>query len=290
MQRPEISAIVVSYNACDALKSCLRSLERSSDVNVRVIVIDNASSEQNVDMVRKNFSDAELIVNSTNRGFAAAVNQGITKSHGTVVLMNPDLTVQPSTLSVLHGAFDRYRDVGIVGPKLVSLDGTLQPSVKKFPDWFDLFLILSKVPNFFPGLSRVYNGLTVDYGVEQIVDQVMGACFMIRRSTLDHVGTFDEGFWMWFEEVDFCKRARDKGWKTLFTPRACATHIRGASFSGVPATEKQRALRDSIMHYSTKYFGALRTKMLLPANLMSLVSGPIIDTLQLSKPAKAKDY
>lgn len=286
---PDVTAIVVSYNALDALKACLDSLARSQGVRLRTVVIDNASQSPNVETVRREYRDVECIANDSNRGFAAAVNQGLARSSGTVVLVNPDLVVKPSTIATLCDALSRYPDVGIVGPTLEYPDGSPQPSVKKFPDWFDLFLILSKVPNIVPSVARVYNGLTVDYSREQVVDQVMGACFMIRRETIEKVGTFDEGFWMWFEEVDFCKRARAKGWKTLYTPRAVATHVRGASFATVRSTEKQNALRNSIMHYSGKYFGAFRTRLLLPAHLISIVSGPLIDYLQLSKPSRAKD-
>ncbi len=290
MQRPDATAIVVSYNACDALAMCLRTLYESTGVRLHVVVVDNASTESNVEIVRKQFPDIELITNDTNRGFAAAVNQGIKRSSGTVVLINPDLKVEPTTIVDLYRVLETHPDVGIVGPMLKYPDGRLQPSVKKFPDWFDLFLILSKVPNFFPSVSRVYNGLTVNYGNEQTVDQVMGACFMVRRETLDQVGLFDEGFWMWFEEVDYCKRALGRGWKTMYTPAATAFHVRGASFAHVPSVEKQRALRNSIIHYSMKYFGRFRTKLLLPAQLISAISGPVIDMLGMSKPVSARDY
>ncbi len=287
--KPEITAIVVSYNAREELRKCLTGLFASTGIDLHVVVIDNASTDGNADMVRKDFPQAALTVNESNRGFAAAVNQGRAGARGDVILINPDLTVMPDTIAVLKRVLDAHADVGIVGPKLTYPDGTLQPSVKRFPDWFDLFLVLSKVPNFVPGLARVYNGLTVDYGKEQTVDQVMGSCFLIRRATLDAVGTFDEGFWMWFEEVDFCKRALAMGWKTMYTPATHAVHIRAASTTQSTA-EKQRILRNSIVHYSTKYFGVTKTKMLAPAELMSVLTGMIGDQVTLIKPYKAKHH
>lgn len=286
---PELTAIVVSYNACDELRACLASLKNSTNVRLNIIVVDNASSEPNAGMVEKKFPEVLLIKNKENRGFAAAVNQGIKRSTGTVVLINPDLRVQAETLSTMSATLRKHGEVGILGPRIQYPDGSPQPSVKKFPDWFDLFLILSKVPNFMPSLTRVYNGLTVDYSREQYVDQVMGACFMIRPEALAQVGAFDEGFWLWFEEVDYCKRALAKGWKTYYTPHATVVHVRGASFSTQPSTLKQEALRNSIEHYCRKYFGPAKTRMLAPAKLMSMISGPIIDTLMLTKPFKAKD-
>ena len=285
--RPETTAIVVSYNAREELRKCLASLFTSSGIDLHVIVIDNASTDGNVDMVRKEFPQVVLTVNKTNKGFAAAVNQGFAAAKGDVILINPDLTVMPDTIAVMKQSLDAHPDIGIIGPKLTYPDDTLQPSVKKFPDWFDLFLILSKVPNFIPSIARVYNGLTVDYKKEQTVDQVMGSCFLIRRATLDAVGAFDEGFWMWFEEVDFCKRALTKGWKTLYTPATHAVHVRAASTTQSTA-EKQRILRNSIVHYSMKYFGPLKTKMLGPAELMSVLTGVVGDQVKLIKPYKAK--
>ncbi len=286
--QPEITAIIVSYNACEELRKCLTSLLTSTGITLHITVVDNASTEGNVDLVRKIFPHVRLIVNESNRGFAAAVNQGITDAIGNVILINPDLTVMPDTIATLQRTLDVNPAVGIIGPKLAYPDGTHQPSVKRFPDWFDLFLILSKVPNFMPSLSRVYNGLTVDYEKEQLVDQVMGSCFLIRRAALDAVGSFDEGFWMWFEEVDFCKRALAKGWTTMYTPATHAVHVRAASTTQSTA-QKQRILRNSILHYSTKYFGAMRTKMLAPAEFMSVITGIVGDQYKLVKPYKAKD-
>lgn len=286
--QPEITAIIVSYNAREELNRCLASLATSSGITLHIIVIDNASTDGNAAMVRSAFPQVTLIENSDNRGFAAAVNQGLARARGDVILINPDLTVEPMTIATLHRVMVEHPDVGIIGPRLTYPDGTLQPSVKKFPDWFDLFLILSKVPNFVPSVARVYNGLTVDYTHDQQVDQVMGSCFMIRRATLDAVGTFDEGFWMWFEEVDYCKRALTAGWKTWFTPQAHAVHVRAASTTQSTA-HKQRVLRNSIMHYSRKYFGDVRTRMLAPAELMSIIAGAAVDRYNLVKPTIAKD-
>ncbi len=286
----ELTAIVVSWNAARELKACLRSITASRQVSIKTIVIDNASTESNVDLVRRGFPAVELIVNDTNRGFAAAVNQGLARAEGDVVLVNPDLKLEPSTLAILRQRLARYPRVGVVGPRLIYPDGQPQPSVKRFPRWIDLFLILTKLPNLFPRLARSYNGLDIDYAREQTVDQVMGSCFMIRRSCLNHVGRFDEGFWVWFEEVDFCKRARDHGWLTLYTPATAAIHSRGASFKLTPVVIKQRALRQSIVHYSRKHFGWLSALLLAPGLLISWLSALLINAFRLAKPESAKHF
>ncbi len=285
-----MTAIIVSYNASPELRRCLRSAATSRGVSLKIVVVDNASTDDNVNMIRDEFPQVDLIVNMTNRGFAAAVNQGLTRATGNIVLLNPDLELEPDTLTALEAALKRHPHVGIVGPALKYPDGSLQPSVKKFPRWIDLLLILTKLPNLWPGLARSYNGLDVDYKREQVVDQVMGSCFMIRQSCLDDVGKFDEGFYIWFEEVDFCKRARDRGWSTLFTPSARARHSRGASFRQLPARRRQRILRRSVVHYCRKHFGWLVTWLLLPGLFVSWLSALMIDAFRLAKPQRAKNF
>ncbi|MBI4089881.1 MAG: glycosyltransferase family 2 protein [Candidatus Kerfeldbacteria bacterium] len=197
--RPSITAIVVSFNTPDELQRCLASLRASTGVGLKTIVVDNDSAFDVAAVVQRAYPDAELIRNSSNRGFAAAVNQGLARASETVVLINPDLTVQPDTLAILYDRLIAHPNAGIVGPKLRYPDGTHQPSVKRFPRWIDLALTLAKLPNFVPGLSRRYHATDTDYDREQMVDQVMGSCFMIRPQTLYAVGSFDEGFFIWFE-------------------------------------------------------------------------------------------
>ncbi|MBI4426436.1 MAG: glycosyltransferase family 2 protein [Candidatus Kerfeldbacteria bacterium] len=287
---PEVTAIVVSFNAPDELRRCLRSLLATTGLRLRVIVVDNASTTSNQQLVTSQFPRVELIANATNRGFAAAVNQGLIRSVGDVVLVNPDVGVEPSTLATMHTRLQAHQRVGIVGPRLYYPDGTPQASVKRFPRWIDLALVLSKLPNFFPRLARRYQALDIDYTQEQTVDQVMGACFMIRHQTLTEVGTFDEGFFIWFEEVDYCWRARQRGWSTLYTPAAKASHVRGASFAPQPSQFKQRLLRQSIRFYCRKHFGWLAELGLAPALLISAISGSLIDRFSLRKPPATQDF
>ena len=145
------------------------------------------------------------------------------------------------------------RLVGIVGPRLIYPDGADQPSVKRFPRWIDLALVLSKLPNIMPRLGTRYNQIGFDYDRTQIVDQVMGSCFMVRRQTLDAVGEFDQGFWIWFEEVDYCRQAKNMGWKVMYTPAVqCIDHV-GQSFGQVPSGKKQIYFRNSMLKYFKKW-------------------------------------
>lgn len=289
MAVPDVTVVVVSWNVRDELRRCLMAVRNSEGVRMQTVVVDNASTDGSLDMVRSEFPDVRAIANATNRGFAAAVNQGMTGTSGDVLLLNPDVAVAPHAIRELVRALERHERTGVVGGRLRYPDGEPQPSMKRFPDALDLFLVLSKVPNLFPGIASKYNGLGLDYDREQTVDQVMGSFFLIRRQTLDEVGPFDEGFFLWFEEVDFCKRAKAKGWGTLYTPEAVAVHTRNASFSQQQTTWKQRVLRQSMLHYAEKHLGRFATATLKPALLLSSISAPLIDAFHLVKPTTAKD-
>lgn len=287
--RPRLSIIIVSWNVANHLMGCLRAITKTGKI-ADTIVVDNGSVDGSAALVEKDFPTVQLIKNDTNRGFAAAVNQGLARATGDAVLVNPDLEVTGETFDELQRALDRYPRAGIAGGRLVYPDGQLQPSVKHFPSWWDLFLILAKIPNLFPITAKRYNGLLIDYQREQTVDQVMGSLFYIRQSTIKDVGMFDEKFFIWFEEVDYCRRARDHGWQTIYTPRAMATHLRGASFAQRSARWKQQVLRTSIVHYVHKYYGQLAAIALVPGWLISWISGWLMDAFKISKPKLAKHY
>ncbi|MBI2984523.1 MAG: glycosyltransferase family 2 protein [Candidatus Kerfeldbacteria bacterium] len=290
MPDPVVTMVVVSWNVRRSLRQCLRAAEASRGIRWQIIVVDNASTDGSVDLVRRQFPRVVLIANDINRGFAAAVNQALRRSRGDVLLLNPDLVLQPRTVASMAAWFLRRPRVGIIGPQLIYPDGRLQPSVKRFPRWIDLFLLLSKVPNIVPRLSARYQATDFDYQRIQVVDQVMGSCFLIRRQTLDQVGLFDEQFWIWYEEVDFCRRAKALGWETLYVADAVATHERGQSFRQVSVRRKQLLLRQSIGHYTRKHLGQLQFFGLWPAFAISWLSALVIDFFRWGKPMVASDF
>lgn len=283
--------IVVSWNVRDLLRECLISAQGSIGVRLRIVVIDNDSSDGSAEMVAKDFPNVHLIRNRDNRGFAAAVNQGIAvaETSSDIVLVNPDACVQPSTFERLAQTLDVNARAGIAGPKILYPDGHLQPSVKRFPRWRDLWLTLSKLPNLWPQLSRRYQAFDLRTEISQPVDQVMGSCFYIRRRTLNEVGLFDEGFWIWYEEVDFSLRAKRLGWDSWYVAEAVAYHGRGRSFVQLSARQKQAYLRKSIAHYSAKHFGRIPTVGLWPVMFVSWLSAVIIDAFDMKKPIQAKE-
>lgn len=289
MTPPTVTAIIVSWNVREALRQCLENVRRSIGVVVRTVVVDNASADGSADMVERAFPEVRLIKNQGNRGFAAAVNQGIERSRGDVLLLNPDALLQPDTLEKLEHGLARNPHAGIVGPQLRYPDKALQPSVRRFPRAVDLVLTLLKLPNFFPGLLKRYAATDLDYDRQQVVDQVMGSCFLIRRRTLEDVGTFDERFYLWFEEVDFCKRAKAKGWMTMLIPDAQAAHERGASFKQLPPVQKQGILMRSMYHYAKKHFNFFSAELVYAVGVVSMLLAACQQLFRINKPFRAKD-
>src|ERR1017187_2765200 len=219
--------VIVSYNVRDRLRDCLRNLSGQ-----RVIVVDNASGDDSAAMVRAEFPAAELIANTGNRGFAAACNQGITAStEDFILVLNPDTLVTPAALQTLLDIMQAESRAGACGPRILNPDGSLQPSCRRFPTLPRLLLDEFGLGKLFPR-SKFFGGYRMTWWAHdqrREVDQVMGAALLLRRAALKQVGTFDERFFMYFEEVDLCLRLHDAGWKVLFVPDAQVIHHGGQS-------------------------------------------------------------
>ncbi len=282
--------VVFSWNVHDSLRQCLTAAQASQGIKARLVVVDNASRDGSAELVRREFPHVTLITNPTNRGFAAAVNQALEHARGHILLLNPDVRLQTTTVRTMVSWFARRPEIGIIGPRLRYPDGSLQPSVRRFPRWIDLVLVLSKLPNLLPVLAQRYQAVDFDYTTTQTVDQVMGSCCLIRQETLAQVGRFDQGFWIWYEEVDYCLRAKQAGWLTLYVAEAEVAHSRGQSFQQLSATVKQGYLRQSIRHYVRKHFGGLAAWALLPWLWISWLAASLIDVAHLRKPLAAKEF
>ena len=236
-----IGIVTVSYNTSTLLR---RSLESSTypkgtaPFALRVVVVDNASTDQSTTMVREEFPHVTLIANGDNRGFAAATNQGIKAvldKVDYVFLLNPDAWLCPGALEELVSFMEQHPRVGVCSPRLRYPDARPQEGAWHFPTlwmaWFDLF------PPRGPLLGRLYasplNGrYREDRGDEPFaIDHPLGAAMLIRSTTLREVGLFDEGYWMYAEEIDWCYRCRKAGWAIWQVPAAHVVHVGGASSS-----------------------------------------------------------
>ncbi|KZK74458.1 MAG: glycosyl hydrolase [Pelodictyon luteolum] len=240
-----VSVIIVSFNTREILAECLMSLFRhAGEVPMEVFVVDNASKDGSPSMVRERFPAVRLIENSDNRGFAAANNQAYTLSQGDyVVLLNPDAYLQPESLANAVAFMDRTTGCGLSGGKIISPKGTLEPSARRFPSIRSKLLTISGISGRHPRspiLNRhEFGGFNHDAPME--VDWVPGTFTIVRRSMLESIGFFDERFYLYYEETDLCRRAKNAGWSVYFIPDASVIHIGGACSK----TRKEKTFDDS---------------------------------------------
>lgn len=226
------SIVIVSYNTRDILRSCLQALfANAPGVEKEVFVVDNDSRDGSAAMVREEFPAVHLLANQQNLGFAAANNQAFELATGEyILLLNPDAFVKPNAIATALNFMQRTPACGVCGGRLVSEDGQLDPSARRFPTWLAKLFTLSGLSSKFPG-SAIFN--RHDFGGfghdrEQEVDWVPGTFTLLRTSMLNQIGFFDERFYIYYEETDLCLRARKSGWKVYFIPDAEVIHIGGA--------------------------------------------------------------
>lgn len=227
------SIVLVSYNTRGLLLACIERLYREpSAKDCRIIVVDNASADGSAAAVRQHFPDVQLIANTRNRGFGPACNQAFAVAAGdAVVLLNPDAAILPGSLAALFAAMARGSKIGIVGGEVRNADGGLEPSARTFPSPLTKFFTLSGLSSRFPQ-SRIFGRGDMgyaDFSKEIEADWVPGTFCALRRTMLESVGGFDERFFLYYEETDLCRRARQAGWTVLFTPAAGVLHEGGAS-------------------------------------------------------------
>jgi GT2 family glycosyltransferase len=218
----DISYVIVNHNSLELVENLLRSiLSVKAGFGFELIIIDNHSSDNSVQIIRTKYTQVRLIENQENKGFGYACNQGMKISHGKFVfLLNSDTELLPETLPHIHEyILDTTYDpsIGIFGFRLINQDGTLQYSFGKFPGLLSTALDFFKVPE-----KRKVQVTGYQHAHE--VDWVTGACMMIDRRTIEEVGYFDENFFMYYEETDYCLRAKRQGWKIFFQPAVTVIH------------------------------------------------------------------
>lgn len=236
----ELSIIIISFNTSELLRKCLNKVYKSLsfgkiEKKSEVIVVDNASSDDSVSMVKKNFPKVNIIGNNKNLGFSVANNQGIKESSGKyVLLLNSDTEVEKDALIKLLETISRDEKIGAVGGKLINLDGTLQYSLGFFPNLPKVFFWMFFIDDI-PLLSKILKPYHLEeksfYNKMQSVDWVTGACLLFRHEIISRVGYLDENIFMYGEELEWCYRIKKTGYKVFFTPVAQILHHQGASGS-----------------------------------------------------------
>ena len=234
----DLSICIVTYQARDYLKECLKSLEENThEHKYEVIVVDNGSHDGTKELIRSNFPEARLIENSLNAGFTQPMNQAMKLSIGRYVLqLNPDTVILPGALDKLVAFMSSQSEVGICGPKVMNKDGSLQKSCRRGESRplavLSYFLGLS---NIFPA-KKVFGEYQMSYMDENdthLVAGVAGSCMMIQREVINRIGFLDERFYAYQEDADYCFRARQAGWKVYYYPEAQIIHYGGKGGSRV---------------------------------------------------------
>lgn len=233
----KVSFIIVSWNVKNDLYNCLKSIFNNKlQFPFEVIVVDNASTDGTAPFITANFPEVIFISNNQNRGFAAANNQGIKKAAGDFIfLLNPDTIISSGQTEILVNYLKQHCDIGAVGPLLLNIDGSSQESVRRFPTFRGALYRHTVLRYFrlFKGDYRKWIIKGFDYKKQIDVEQLMGAAILIRREVLEKIGTFDERYFMYYEEVDLCYRIKQAGWRIVFF----APSLRSASWRKVFGTD-----------------------------------------------------
>lgn len=237
--RMRLSVITVSWNVSKLLDVALETLKQDlAGIEAEVFVIDNASADDSAEMVRRKHPWVKLIANDENLGFAKANNQAMRMAKGDYIfLLNPDTEVRPGAIAELLKFLEEHPKAGIVAPQLINSDGSIQRSCRAFPTFIAMLYELMGLSKMFPNDPRfgAYKMLDFEHDELREVDQPEGAALLLRREVIDQVGILDEGFFMLFEEVDWCYRIKQAGWQIWFDPAAKIVHHYGQSIKQVKA-------------------------------------------------------
>jgi GT2 family glycosyltransferase len=260
----DLSVVILSWNVRDLLRQCLLSVSSGGrPAATEIIVVDNASTDDSVEMVRAEFPDVRLIVNTTNRGYTGGNNDGIAAAAGrNVMILNPDTQVVGDALSTLVAYADVHPDVGVLGPQLLNSDGSVQSSRRRFPTLMTAFFESTWLQSIAPRgvLQRYYMQDQPDDKTQE-VDWVTGACLLVRHEVIQQVGALDEGFFMYSEEMDWCRRIKQAGWKVVYLPQVQVVHHMGQSSDQVVA-QRHIYFQASKVRYFRKHHGTLAAGVL----------------------------
>jgi N-acetylglucosaminyl-diphospho-decaprenol L-rhamnosyltransferase len=272
--RDDVAAVVVSYNVRDLLLRCLGSLR--ADGLQRIVVVDNASADGTPAAVAAE-PDIDLVALERNVGFAGGANRGVARTDTPyIALVNPDEVVEPGCTAALVEALERNPELAVVGPRITTPDGHIYPSARRFPDLIDAaghaFLYLVRPNNRF---SRRYRMADWDHASAREVDWVATTHVVVRREAWDQVGGFDEGYFMYMEDADLCRRLRDAGWKLGYEPAAAVMHEIGRSTDQTP-------YRMIVAHHRSLWRYAVKTSTGWRRALLPLIAPALVVRIGLA--------
>lgn len=262
----ELSVVILNYKTRGLLKQCLKGLlGQTLPFTAEVIVVDNRSNDGTASMLRDEFPSVRCIENEKNIGFAGGMNVGLRASTGRYVLvLNPDVAVLGNAIAAMHRFLEQHPDVGMCAPKLLNPDGTVQTSCRRFPS--PSVIVFRRSPfgalPFAKAPLRRFLMLDWDHASNRPVDWALGACLMVRRSAMEKVGLFDERFFLYFEDVDWCRRFWEHGFPVYYVgAEAELVHFHqrqsaaSAGMAGLFSYPTRRHI-ESGLKYFMKYAGA----------------------------------
>jgi len=290
-----ISVIIVSWNARKFLQGCLESLRRVSRERLaEIIVVDNASTDDSPELVSECFPEVTLIRAKENLGFARANNLGIKHATGAyLALINSDVIVHADCLERLSDFLDNHPTIGLVGPRVVGGDGHLQITCRRLPTIWNYFCCVLGLDRLF-ARCPLFSGFEMrhwNYDLQGDVQVLSGCFWLARAAAVRKVGGLDEQFFFYAEDMDWCKRFLDAGWRVCYFPEAKATHFGGGSSSNAPLRYSIEMLRANLKYWQ-KHHGRLGQSAYFALALLyhsfRLVARAILRVLRLGSTTRHK--
>lgn len=289
----DVSIIIVSYNTSELLADCLNSIKvATSKLTMEIFVVDNNSSDGSAEMVKKDFPNVKLIANKENVGFSKANNQALKKASGKYILiLNPDTRLMPETIKIMKNYMDKNQSVAVSTCRVELPNGRLDADCRRhFPTPWRAFCHFSRLSKLFKG-SKLFDQYYVGYlsdKTEHELDACVGAFMFIRCTAIEKVGYFDEDFFFYGEDLDWCWRFKDAGYKITYYPQTKIIHYKGVS-SGIKKVSKHLTLatksskRKAIMestramelfykkHYTDKYPAYLNKLIIMTIKILTVL-------------------
>ena len=256
-----LTVIIVNYNTRSLLAPCIEAVRTSAGVlPMQIVIVDNASRDGSVELMKEAFADCDLLFNAVNVGFGRANNQACALARGRyVLLLNTDAFVAADTIGRTIRFLEANPDCGLLGVRLEGRDGSLQPSCRYFPTPWNEFLSRTGFERRLPRV-RMIDDMAWAHDSVRECDWVPGCYYLVRKSVIDQVGLFDPRFFLYYEEVDHCQRVKEAGWKVVFFPDTTVVHYGGESAkSDSPLTAAGRQIDalqiESALLYHRKHHG-----------------------------------
>ena len=284
----DLSIIVINWNTRDLLDNCLRSVFShigNHDIEFEVLVVDNSSSDGSQEMVMAKFKEARLIESEENMGYCRAANLGVRRSRGHYVLIsNSDIELKDGHLSSIVSFMNDNPVIGVVGPSLINIDGSIQYSCRNFPSFFNA-TVHAFASIFFPNnrFSRKYKMADFDHKKISVVDWVSGACILFRKEAFEKVNGFDERYFMYVEDMDICYSLNAAGYSVYYYPGVTALHIVGQSSKRASYRMISEFQKSIFRFYRKRYSGSFMIMSIPFIFLGLLVRGALLLLINLFK-------